>query len=148
MELFEIFGEFDSYMEINEAAEGLKMEGDLENLRKLAKENGLELDVEDYINGEMDELCDPISAAIGKLAIENKEENNYMYSNVIDYLSSNCDEIELALAIRKKGKRVKEAAVKVMEEAKKHMISMPGGKCGYCGEAKGFQIIKNYYLEG
>ena len=40
--MFDRFGEFDSYEEINEAAEGLFNEGDLESLRLMAAENGLE----------------------------------------------------------------------------------------------------------
>ena len=42
MALFERFGEFDSVEELNMTAEGLKAEGDLESLKILAVENGLD----------------------------------------------------------------------------------------------------------
>ena len=49
--LFERFGEFDSVEELNMTAEGLKEEGDLESLKVLAEENGLDAaDAEDYAN--------------------------------------------------------------------------------------------------
>ena len=32
--MFDVFGEFDSYMEINMAAEGMKEEGDVKSLRE------------------------------------------------------------------------------------------------------------------
>lgn len=146
-ELFPIFGEFDSCYEINEAAKGLLEEGDTENLKKLAEENGLEEEAELYINGTTEELCDPISAALGKLRIEKKEENNYLCDDVADYLMSNCDDMDFALAVRKKGKRIREASGRVMEEAKKHTIRFDGGKCHYCGPMKGYQLIREYYKE-
>ena len=39
--MFEKFGEFDSYGEINELAENLLNEGDTESLKVMAKENGI-----------------------------------------------------------------------------------------------------------
>lgn len=147
-ELFPLFGEFDSCYEINEAASGLLMEGDTENLKKLAEENGLEEEAELYISGTTEELCDPISAALGKLRMERKEGNSYLYSDIADYLMSNCDDTEFALAVRKKGKRIREAAERIMDEAKKHTLRFDGGKCHYCGPMKGYQLIREYYREG
>lgn len=70
-ELFSVFGEFDSYEEINQAAAGLKEEGDFESLKELAKENGIdEYDVEDYIDGVVDELTTPTTAALGRLKVD------------------------------------------------------------------------------
>ena len=46
--MWDKFGEFDSWEEINKAAEGQKAEGDKEALKELAKENGLEDNAEDY----------------------------------------------------------------------------------------------------
>ena len=39
--MFDKFGEMDSYKEINELAENLFNEGDIDSLRVMAKENGL-----------------------------------------------------------------------------------------------------------
>ena len=41
--MFDIFGEFDTFEELNMAAEGLKNEGDTDSLYKLAEENGIEM---------------------------------------------------------------------------------------------------------
>ena len=69
--MFEKFGEFDSAEEINKSAEGLKAEGDTESLLALAKENGIdEDDVYDYLDDVVDELCNPLMAAMGKLQVE------------------------------------------------------------------------------
>ena len=40
--MFDIFGEMESAEELNKTAEGLKNEGDKENLYKLADENGID----------------------------------------------------------------------------------------------------------
>ena len=48
--MFDNFGEFDSWEELNRTAEGLKNEGDLDNLKVLAAENGIdEMDMVDYV---------------------------------------------------------------------------------------------------
>lgn len=39
--MFDKFGEFDSFNEINELAENLLNEGDIESLKVVAKENGI-----------------------------------------------------------------------------------------------------------
>ena len=150
--MFDVFGEFDSAMEINMAAEGLKEEGDIENLRKLAEENGLQYYVEDYIAGLSDELCDVITAAIGKLSVEREaaKEWSIIADDIIGYLESNCDDIDFAAAVRKKDKRVEKVALIIMETAKKQRqkIGNSGGQVGYCGMMQGYQLIKEYYQEG
>ncbi len=146
--LFRTFGEFDSFAEINEAAEGLLMEGDLKGLRELAAENGLEEEAQRYIKKETDELCGPVEAAIGKIRVECEEENSVFYEDVMDYLMANCDDIEFALAVRKKGKRVLEAAGRVWEEASRNETVINGQQCHYCGPMRGYQLIREYYLKG
>lgn len=149
--MFETFGEFDSYLEINMAAEGLKEEGDLKSLRKLAEENGLQDFVEDYINDDLSELCNVFTAAIGKLEVEKKDADKWkvLADDVADYLASHCDDVEFAAAVRKVGKRIKTAAARVEAEAKKNTITIPGGgRCSYCGPMKGYQLIRDYYKEG
>ncbi len=145
--LFQTFGEFDSFVEINEAAEGLLMEGDLEGLRKLAAENGLEQEAEQYIIKQTDELCEPIEAAIGKIRVEYEGDSNAFYEDVMDYLMSNCDDLDFALAVRRKGKRVSEAAARVVEEASRNTVWINGKQCNYCGPMRGYQLIREYYLK-
>lgn len=148
--MFDTFGEFDSYMEINMAAEGLKEEGDIGMLRRLAEENGLS--PEDYIHGRTAQLCDPISAALGKLDIEREAAGEWaaLADDIVDYIEGHCDDISFAMAVRRKGKSIAGAAECVEEEAKKHAITMPDGKgkCHYCGPMKGYQLIKEYYTGG
>lgn len=68
------FGEFKTVEELNMAAEGLKEEGDLESLKKLAKENGIdEEDAIDYFDGVFPQFTNGLMAAIGKLDLEMAE---------------------------------------------------------------------------
>ncbi len=144
-ELFKVFGEFDSYEEINKAAAGLFAEGDMENLKKLAEENGLEEDLQFYIDGGTTELCDPITAAFGKLKVEREQaKDNYVIMAVIDYLEANCDDMELALAIRKKGKRASAMYKIIEDEAKKNR----SGNSGVCSDMRAFQLTREYYRGG
>ena len=62
--MFERFGELESAKEINELAVNLFNEGDMESLRVMAAENGIpEVFVELFCDGEIRELCDPMTAA-------------------------------------------------------------------------------------
>lgn len=72
--MFDRFGEFDSVQELNEAADGLLNEGDIESLKVLAKENGIdEADVQDYIDGYSEDLATVSMAAFGRLFAEEQE---------------------------------------------------------------------------
>ena len=69
--MYDKFGEMSSYKEINELAENLMNEGDIESLREMAKENGIPEDfVELYLEGDIPDLCDALTAAVGKLEVE------------------------------------------------------------------------------
>lgn len=69
--MFDKFGEMDSCGEINELAENLFNEGDTGSIQALAEENGIPEDiVELYLQGEVPELCDTLTAALGKIEIE------------------------------------------------------------------------------
>ena len=63
--MFDKFGEMDSYKEINELAENLFNEEDMDSIRELAKENGIPEDfVAMYLEGMIPELCDSTTAAV------------------------------------------------------------------------------------
>lgn len=105
--MWDKFGELDSAEEINRLAAAELQEGDVDALKVLAEENGLDKDdVEDYIDGLIDELTTPELAAIGKLEVETK------HLKVTGILEDWVDEIkaeimrnrELAVAVRHKGK--------------------------------------------
>lgn len=69
--MYDKFGEMSSYTEINELAENLANEGDIESLREMAKENGIPEDFVDlYLEGDIPNLCDALTAAVGKLEVE------------------------------------------------------------------------------
>lgn len=106
--MFDIFGEFDSAEEINFAAIGLRNEGDLENIRKLAEENGLDRELAElFIGGELAEICDVTTAALGKLYVEEQEKimKQEIAADWVSYVRgcAGRDE-EMAAAVRRKGK--------------------------------------------
>lgn len=69
--MFDRFGEFDSAAEINETAVNLRREGDIESLKVLAAENGIDPEIlEEFAKGKQIYLCDDMVAALGKLDVE------------------------------------------------------------------------------
>ena len=69
--MFDKFGEFDSCEEINELAENLFNEGDTESIKVVAVENGISEEyAEMFIAGDIPFLCDPLTAALGKIDVE------------------------------------------------------------------------------
>ena len=95
--MFEKFGEFDSYGEINELAENLLNEGDTESLKVMAKENGIQRDFVDmYLQGEIPVLCDQLTAALGKIDVEAAElKPKEIMEDWVEYLRGQCMENEL-----------------------------------------------------
>ena len=72
--MFEKFGEFDSAEEMNELAQNLFNEGDIESIKALAAENGLGgWTVDNYIEEYEPVFVDAAEAAIGKIEIEQKD---------------------------------------------------------------------------
>ena len=94
--MFDKFGEMGSYKEINELAENLFNEGDTDSLRAMAEENGIPEDyVEMYLDGDTPELCDPLTAAIGKLDIESVElKPKEIMQDWMEYIKGRCMESE------------------------------------------------------
>lgn len=129
--MFDQFGEFDSWEEINEAAQGQKEEGDKEALIALAIENGIDKeDAEDYFDGAIPELCTPILAAFGKLKIEKEEyKKSNKEKNIIDDWISYIDNLvstndTFALQIRKKGKSIKGCIGALLKYSFGHQVSV------------------------
>lgn len=68
--MFDKFGEFDSYEEINRAAKAQLEEGDLEAIKTIAEENGLDPeDAEDFCTGAIEELTTPRLGPMGIVVI-------------------------------------------------------------------------------
>lgn len=159
--MFEKFGEFDSVEELNAAAEGQKEEGDMEALKALAVENGLDPeDAEDYMNGTWSQLANPRTAALGKLKVEAEHVKcAEIMGDWLDYIENQCiDHEEVARAVRKKGKSLEGCIAEILKWSFAHQIpvdshitSVAGVKAnrvtiGIPGMATVKKIITKYYL--
>lgn len=160
--MFEKFGEFDSHKEINELAENLFNEGDLKSIKDVAKENGIDAEiVEMYIKGEVPELCDALTAALGKIEVESAElKPKEIMEDWVEYLKGQCMENEaLALQVRKKGKNLKGCigallswSFKNQQNIDKDILKEAGVTqkvtLGIPGMGRAKRIIRDYYLGG
>ena len=109
--MFEKFGEFNSCEEINKKAEELKENKDVASLNILAEENGIDVEeVNDYMNGYSDEFTNVIMAAVGKLNVECQTYKiEQVLNDWVEELKAECiDSVELAKAVRNKGKGLDE----------------------------------------
>lgn len=105
--MWDKFGELDSAEEINRLAAAELQEGDVDALKALAEENGLDKDdVEDYIDGLIDTLTTPELAAVGKLDVEMKHlDVKGILKDWVDELKAEImRDREFAIAVRRKGK--------------------------------------------
>ncbi len=132
MELWKKFGEFDSWEEINAAAEGLKNEGDTESLYALAEENGIDKeDAEEYFNDpDMKELCTPIMAALGKLDVEAKAlglPKDILINDWVAYVRLYISEDPaVAREIRKKEKSLVGCLAEILKASFNNQWTVPG----------------------
>ena len=158
--MFDKFGEFDSYEELNRAAAAQLYEGDHDALFILAKENGIdEFEVQDYIDGCMDQLVSPLMAAYGKLDVEAAElKPDEIMADWLTYIRLQCSEKpEMALAVRRKGKSLKGCIAQLLAWSLKNAKPVDGDILKACkityrvtlgipgmGTAK--KLIRAYYL--
>lgn len=160
--MFDIFGEFDTFEELNMAAEGLKNEGDKDSLYKLAEENGIERAfAEMYLAGAMPTLCDVATAAMGKIDVEAAElKPKELLLDWVEYIKTSClDNEELAKTVRKKGKTLKGCMGTILKwsfenryKVDKDIIKAAGIKnanveMGIPGMGTAKKLIKEYYLK-
>ena len=160
--MFEKFGEMDSYKEINELADNLFNEQDIDSFEEMAAENGIEeCAVALYLSGALPELCDAESAALGKIEVECKElKPKEIMQDWVEYIKAQCmAQPKIALAVRKKGKSLKGCIAALLDWSFKNQIQIDkdilkaaGVKAGRVtlgipgmGQAK--KIIKEYYLK-
>lgn len=161
--MFEKFGELNSFGEINELAENLFNEGDVESLKAMAKENGIQSDiVKLYLQGATPILCDSLTAALGKIDVEAAElKPKEIMEDWVEYLRGQCMENDaLAHQVRKKGKSLKGCiaallswSFKNQQKIDKDIIKAAGvstGKVtlGIPGMARAKKIITDYYMGG
>lgn len=160
--MFDKFGEMGSYTEINELAQNLANEEDYESMREMAKENGIPEDLtEMYINGEVPELCDALTAAIGKLDLEcAKLKPKEIMEDWVEYIRTQClENAILARQVRKKGKNLEGCIAKLLMWSFKNQIpiskeimkaaGVTAGRCtlGIPGMATAKKLILQYYME-
>lgn len=160
--MFDKFGEFNSFGEINELAENLFNEGDMESIKVVAAENGIPKEIADmYIAGDVPVLCDPLTAALGKIEIECAElKPKEIMEDWVEYLKGQCVEDEvIAAVVRRKGKSLKGMIGALLkwsfgnqQQIDKDIIKAAGVKAGRVtlgipGMGRAKQIIKDYYME-
>lgn len=157
--MFDIFGEFNSCEEINESAEGLFNEGDVESLKTLAKENGIpEEIVQMYMEGDVPVFCDAQMAAVGKIEVEEAElKPQEIMVDWIEYLKVQImEDEELARNVRKKGKSLKGMIAALLkwsfghqQQIDKGILDAAGVKArvtlGIPGMGRAKKIIREYY---
>ena len=162
--MFEKYGEFDSYEEINRAAAAQLAEGDEEAIYAIAEENGIDReDAEDYIAGDASELVTALMAANGKLKVEAAElQPKEIMADWLDYIQIQCfEDQEMRLAVRRKS--LKECIGKLVKWSLDHAENVDkdiikaaglpswaqnGCKLGIPGMGTAKQLIKEYYLGG
>ncbi len=145
--MFDIFGEFDSAEELNQAAAGLLAENDIKNILALAKENGIDKEIaQAFAEGVIPIITDTMSAAVGKLTVEKDNIHSKMpVSPVADYLNSLCmDDDNFAEIVRSKKKNLK-ACIEAVE--KKCMEECKRTKQPYIADSTVFKWAKAYYTE-
>ena len=159
--MFDKFGEMNSATELNELADNLLNEGDMESLEVMAKENGISVEyITAYQEGEIPFLCDDMTAALGKIDVEVAElKPKEIMEDWVEYLRGQCMENELlARQVRKKGKSLKGCiaallcwSFKNQQTVDKDIIKAAGVTAGIVtlgipGMARAKQIITDYYM--
>ena len=115
--MFARFGEFGSAEEINQKAEELFNAGDLDGIQELASENGIPSEfAEAYCRGDIPALCDALTAAVGKLDMEEQEIVMVgVMEDWLNYIQAQCMEDEqMAIAVRKKGRNLVDCLGKIL----------------------------------
>lgn len=161
--MFEKFGELNSYEELNELAENLFNEGDIKSLKAMAEENGIQKEfVEMYLQGDIPVLCDPLTAALGKIDVEAAElKPKEIMMDWVEYLRGQCMENEsMAMEVRKKGKSLKGCIAALLSWSFKNQqgvdkdivkeagVSTGRVTLGIPGMGRAKQIITDYYMGG
>lgn len=165
--MFDKFGEFGSAEELNRAAAAQLKEGDEEAIFAIAKENGIDKeDAEDFIDGLVDELTNPLMAAYGKLAVEKEDlKLEGVFLDWVDVITQMCTEDQkFCKAVRARGKRLEgclgsilrssfECKVQVCERICVAAGLRKGGRkdpvyMGIPNRSEAREIIKKYYLGG
>ena len=130
--LFERFGEM-NLEELNKAAEGLKKEGDLDSLRALAMENGMDPeDVADYVAGDTKQLATLRQAALGRIKVQEEQTEIPRTAAGIIYGMARAmtTDPEACRAFMKKGSRIDKVWSELEKKARDDKQGSVGVACG------------------
>lgn len=130
--LFERFGEMD-LEELNKAAEGLKKEGDLDSLRALALENGMDPeDVADYVAGDTKQMATLRQAALGRIKVQEEQTEIPRTAAGIIYGMARAmtTDPEACRAFMKKGSRIDKVWSELEKRARDDKQGSVGVACG------------------
>lgn len=147
--MFDVFGEFDSAEEINQAAEGLFNEGDHDNILVLAKENGIDAEIaQAYIAGEIPVITDHMMAAVGKIELERGGIDDPVYNgikeDIFNFILSQCQNTDFAKAVRMKSKSLK-GCIEHCKVGTKKLVTAQGGSVP---DRIVYGFVKEYYMGG
>lgn len=122
--MFDKYGEFDSAKEINDKAEELFNDGQMDEIYVLAAENGIEKEMaEAYIQGDLPELCDITDAALGKIDVEAADLGaEEIMEDWIDYVRALAGrDLIIAANVRRKGRTLKGCVASLLLWGIEHM---------------------------
>lgn len=163
--MFDRFGEIGSAELLNELAENLLNEGDIDSLKALARENGIDEEFAlDFAKGETEQFVDAETAAVGKLCVESEDlKPKGLMEDWVSYIEAEALEDEaLAKAVRKEGKSLKGCMAALLEVAFQTRQAVDKGimdkvklnpkpsrvEFGVPGMREAKKIIREYYLGG
>lgn len=150
--MFEKFGEFGSYEELNMAAAGLVAEGDFGSLKMLCHENGIdEEDMDDYLDDIIPALATKSSAAFGRLQVINNDiatekdvVKRMALMVIVTMLEGMMADETMQAAVMSKGKDIRDIYKAMEDEARLHKSGNMGMSCGT--DRQLCEIIRAYYL--
>lgn len=145
--MFEVFGEFNSAEEINQAAAELLAEGYTDKIKVLAKENGIDEEMaQAFIEGDIPVITDSMLAAVGKIELEKGGINDPIYNgikeDIFNYILNQCQNEAFARAVRLKSKSLK----KCIEHCKAGTKKLVGAQGGSVPDRVVYGFVKEYYL--
>lgn len=162
--MWEKFGGMETAADINELAANMRSEKDMDSIRALAKERGIDAQIADlFIAGNLEELCDAETAAVGKLTVEQadmKLKKPSIIDDWIDYIKAECmsGDSQFTEAVMKNDKTLKGSIGSILRWSFSNQneidssILKAAGVTGArvtmgipaAGQAK--KIIRDYYL--
>lgn len=163
--MYEKYGFFETADELNKKAAELRGEGKYQEVKELAKENGIEEEIADFFcEGEVEGICDDEIAAIGRIDVETEKlQPQEIFKDWIEYIKACvCKDKNMAKAVRKEGKSIEgcisnimiwsfknayDVPKEIIKEAQKDVKDIPGKvKMGVPGMGTAKKLIKEYYL--